>query len=231
NSTVDVTLLEHCLREDLNPEAPRVLAVLRPLKLVIENYPEGQVEERKVPFSRVLYVERDDFAEQPPKGFHRLSPGREVRLRYAYFVRCESVVKDPTSGEIVEVRCTYDPATRGGAAPDGRKVPGTLHWVSADHSVPVETRIYDRLFRVERPDLEEGSFEDNLNPCSLETLTGSRIEPAAVNPALGERLQFERQGYFFRDPVDSTQGHLVWNRIVPLRDSWALEVQKQTPAA
>jgi glutaminyl-tRNA synthetase len=246
NSTVDVTLLEHCQRENLNPQVPRVLCVLRPLKLVIENYPEGQVEElaaplyphdvpeegsRKVPFSRVLYIERDDFAEVPPKGFHRLSPGREVRLRYAYFVRCESVVKDPASGEVVEVRCTYDPATRGGAAADGRKVPGTLHWVSAAHSVPVEVRLYDRLFKVERPDLEEGGFEACLNPHSLETLTGSRLEPAAVDPALGERLQFERQGYFFRDPVDASPGRLVFNRIVPLRDSWAQEAQKPAPAA
>lgn len=246
NSTVDVTLLEHCQREDLNPQVPRVLCVLRPLKLVIENYPEGQVEEleapfyphdvpkegaRKVPFSRTLYIERDDFAEVPPKGFHRLSPGKEVRLRYAYFVRCESVVKDPMTGEVVEVVCTYDPATRGGSAPDGRKVPGTLHWVSAAQSVPVEVRIYDRLFRVERPDLEEGAFETLLNPQSLEILTGSRLEPGAVDEALGERLQFERQGYFFRDPVDSKAGHLVFNRIVPLRDSWALEAQKQSPAA
>ncbi len=246
NSTVDVTLLEHCQREDLNPEVPRVLAVLRPLKVVIESYPQGQVEEldapfyphdvpkegsRKVPFSRVLYIERDDFAEDPPKGFHRLAPGREVRLRYAYIIRCESVVKDPATGEISEVRCTYDPDTRGGSAPDGRKVPGTLHWVSADHSVPVEVRLYDRLFRVERPDLEEGSFEDCLNPQSLEILADSRIEPAAVDPALGERLQFERQGYFFRDPIDSTPDHHVFNRIVPLRDSWALEVKKQAPLA
>ncbi|MBW8878853.1 MAG: glutamine--tRNA ligase/YqeY domain fusion protein [Acidobacteria bacterium] len=246
NSTVDVTLLEHCQREDLNPQVPRVLCVLRPLKLVIENYPEGQVEEldapfyphdvpkegsRKVPFSRVLYIERDDFAENPPKGFHRLSPGREVRLRYAYFIRCESIVKDPATDEIVELRCTYDPATRGGSAPDGRKVPGTLHWVSAEHSVPVEVRLYDRLFKVERPDLEEGGFESVLNPGSLETLTASRLEPAAVDPSLGDRLQFERQGYFYRAPVDSTSGHLVFNRIVPLRDSWAQEVQKQSPAA
>jgi glutaminyl-tRNA synthetase len=246
NSTVDVTLLEHCQREDLNPQVPRVLAVLRPLRLVIENYPEGQVEEldaplyphdvpkegsRKVPFSRVLYIERDDFAEQPPKGFHRLAPGREVRLRYAYFVRCESVVKDPASGEIVEVRCTYDPATRGGSAPDGRKVPGTLHWVSADQSPPIEVRLYDRLFKVERPDLEEESFEALLNPQSLEVLTESRIEPAAADLGLGERLQFERQGYFFRDPVDSSPDRLVFNRIVPLRDSWALEAQKQASAA
>jgi glutaminyl-tRNA synthetase len=245
NSTVDVTFLEHCQREDLNPQVPRVLCVLRPLKLVIENYPEGQTEEleapfyphdipkegsRKVPFSRVLYIERDDFAEVPPKGFHRLAPGREVRLRYAYFVRCESIVKDPASGEIVEVRCTYDPATRGGSAPDGRKVPGTLHWVSAEHSVPVEVRLYDRLFKVERPDQEEGNFEDYLNPHSLEVLAG-RIEPAAADVTLGERLQFERQGYFFRDPTDSRADHLVFNRTVPLRDSWAVEVQKQTSAA
>ncbi|MEA2599326.1 MAG: glutaminyl-tRNA synthetase [Acidobacteriota bacterium] len=244
NSTVDVTLLEHCLREDLNPQVPRVMCVLRPLKLVLENYPENQVEEldapfyphdvpkegsRKVPFSRVLYIERDDFAETPPKGFHRLSPGREVRLRYGYLVRCESVVKDPATGEIVEVRCTYDPATRGGSAPDGRKVPGTLHWVSADYSVPVEVRLYDRLFKVERPDLEEGGFETTLNPDSLEVLKESRIEPAAVDPSLGDRLQFERQGYFFRDPVDSRPDHPVFNRIVPLRDSWAQEAQK--PAA
>jgi len=246
NSTVDVTLLEHCQREDLNPQVPRVLCVLRPLKLVIENYPEGQVEEleapfyphdvpkegsRKVPFSRTLYIERDDFAEVPPKGFHRLSPGKEVRLRYAYFVRCERVVKDPATGEIVELICTYDPATRGGSAPDGRKVPGTLHWVSTAESVPVEVRLYDRLFKVERPDLEEAPFETLLNPQSLEILTDSRIEPAAVNPELGERLQFERQGYFFRDPIDSKPDRLVFNRIVPLRDSWALEAQKQSPAA
>jgi glutaminyl-tRNA synthetase len=246
NSTVDVGLLGHCQREDLNPQVPRVMCVLRPLKIVIENYPEDQVEEleapfypqdvpkegsRKVPFSRTLYIERDDFAEEPPKGFHRLSPGREVRLRYGYIVRCESVVKDPATGEILEVRCTYDPATRGGSAPDGRKIPSTLHWVSAEHSVPVEVRLYDRLFRVERPDLEEGGFETYLNPHSLETLTGSRLEPAAVNPGLGERLQFERQGYFFRDPVDSSSSHLVFNRIVPLRDSWAPEAQKPAPAA
>jgi glutaminyl-tRNA synthetase len=246
NSTVDVTLLEHCQREALNLEVPRVMCVLRPLKLVIENYPQGQTEEldaplyphdvpkegsRKVPFSRTLYIERDDFAEAPPKGFHRLSPGREVRLRYAYFVRCESVLKDPATGEIVEVRCTYDPATRGGASPDGRKVPGTLHWVSAEHSLPVEVRLYDRLFKVERPDLEEGGFETTMNPESLEVLSGSRLEPAAAELNLGERFQFERQGYFFRDPVDSTDDRPVFNRTVQLRDSWALEVQKQAPQA
>jgi glutaminyl-tRNA synthetase len=244
NSTVDVTLLEACQREELNREAPRVLCVLRPLKVVLENYPEGQTEEleaplypaelaregsRKVPFSREFYIEKDDFAEDPPKGFHRLAPGREVRLRYGYLIRCESVVKDPATGEIVELRCTYDPATRGGTAPDGRKVPGTLHWVSAEHSRPVEVRIYDRLFKVERPDLEEGGFEACLNPKSLEVLTDSRIEPAALDADLGERMQFERQGYFFRDPVDSTPDHPVFNRIVPLRDSWALETQKQSP--
>jgi glutaminyl-tRNA synthetase len=245
NSTVDVTLLEHCQREDLNPQVPRVMGVLRPLKVVVENYPEDRVEEldapfyprdvpkegsRKVPFSRTLYIERDDFAEEPPKGFHRLAPGREVRLRYAYLIRCESVVKD-ADGEIVEVRCSYDPESRGGNAPDGRKVPGTLHWVSAAHSVPVEVRLYDRLFKVERPDLEEGGFEIHLNPNSLETLADARLEPGALDAALGERLQFERQGYFFRDPVDSTADHPVFNRTVPLRDSWANEVQKQAPAA
>jgi glutaminyl-tRNA synthetase len=244
NSTVDVALLEYCQRENLNPEVPRVMTVLRPLKVVVENYPEDKIEEleaplyphdvpkegtRKVPFSRTLYIEQDDFAETPPKGFHRLAPGREVRLRYAYLVRCESVVKDPATGEIIEVRCTYDPATLGGAAPDGRKVPGTLHWVSAAHAVPVEVRLYDRLFKVERPDLEEGGFEACLNPNSLEVLSG-RMEPAAVDPTMGERMQFERQGYFFRDPIDSTPDRPVFNRIVPLRDSWALEVQKQAPA-
>jgi len=246
HSAVEIEALEHEVRDVLNRSAPRRFAVLRPLKLVIENYPEGQVEEleaplfphdvpkegsRKVPFSRVLYIEQDDFAEVPPPGFHRLSPGREVRLRYAYFVRCQSVVKNAATGEVVEVRCSYDPATRGGSAPDGRKVPGTLHWVSADRSVPVEVRLYDRLFKVERPDLEEGGFETLLNPHSLEFLTASRLEPAAVDPSLGERLQFERQGYFFRDPVDSTAGRLVFNRVVPLRDSWAVEAQKQPSAS
>ncbi len=246
NSTVDVTLLEHCQREALNPDVPRVMCVLRPLRLVIENYTEGQTEEleaplypndvpkegsRKVPFSRTLWIERDDFAEVPPKGFHRLSPGREVRLRYAYFVRCESVVKDPATGEVVEVRCTYDPESRGGSSPDGRKVPGTLHWVSAETSRPVEVRLYDRLFKVERPDLEEGDFETYLNPNSLEILSGARIEPAALALDLGERFQFERQGYFFVDPIDSTAAAPVFNRTVPLRDSWALEAQKQAPQA
>jgi|CXWL01.1.fsa_nt_gi glutaminyl-tRNA synthetase len=245
NSTVDVALLEHCQREDLNPEVPRVFCVLRPLELMIENYPEGQVEEleaplyphdvpkegsRTVTFSRTLYIERDDFAEDPPKGFHRLSPGREVRLRYAYLVRCTGVDRDPATGAILRVRATYDPETRGGSAPDGRRVPGTLHWVSADHGVPVEVRLYDRLFQVERPDLEEGGFASCLNPHSLETLTNARLEPAALDPAMGERFQFERQGYFFHDPVDSQAERPVFNRIVPLRDSWALEVQRQDSA-
>src|SRR5262249_5745990 len=153
---------------------------------------------RKVPFSRILWIERDDFAEDPPKGFHRLAPGREVRLRYAYLVRCTGVVKDPATGEVVEVRCTYDPATRGGAAPASARVPGTRHRSAGEHAVRVEVRLYDRLFRVERPDLEEGGFESVLNPHSLETLEDSRLEPAAADPSLGERLQFERQGYFFR---------------------------------
>ncbi len=242
NSTVDVALLEHCVREDLNREVPRLLCVLRPLKVVIENYPADTTEEleaplyphdvpkegsRQLPFGREIYIERDDFEEVPPPGFHRLAPGREVRLRYAYLIRCEQVVKDPASGEVVELRCTYDPATRGGAAPDGRKVPGTLHWVSAAHALPVEVRLYDRLFAVERPDLAEEGFEACLNRESLTVLLESRAEPAAADPALGERCQFERQGYFFRDPVDSTAARLVFNRIVSLRDSWA----KQRPAA
>ncbi len=241
---MDVALLEHCLRDDLNPQVPRVMCVLRPLRVVIENYPEGETEEleaplyphdvpregsRQVPFARVLYVERDDFAENPPKGFHRLTPGREVRLRYGYLVRCERAVKD-ANGDVVEIVCTYDPETRGGAAPDGRKVPGTIHWVSAEHSLPVEVRLYDRLFSVERPDLAEGGFEQTLNPASLETLTDARIEPAAGGGALGERLQFERQGYFFLDP-QSFDGRPVYNRIVPLRDSWAKEIEKQALAA
>ncbi len=245
NSTVDVALLEHCVRDDLNREVPRLMGVLRPLKLVIETYPEGRTEEleaplyphdvpkegsRKVPFSRQLYVERDDFLEDPPKGFHRLAPGREVRLRYAYLVRCERVIKD-ASGEVVELVCSHDPASRGGAAPDGRKVPGTIHWVSAEHSLPAEVRLYDRLFSVERPDLAEGGFEQTLNPHSLEVLAGSRVEPAAADASLGERIQLERQGYFFRDPVDSRDGNLVFNRIVPLRDSWAKEVHKVETAA
>ena len=241
NSTVDVALLEHCLREDLNRRAQRVMAVLRPVRVVIENYPEGQVEHldavnnpedasmgtRSVPFSRVLYIERDDFMEEPPKKFYRLSPGREVRLRYAYFVTCTGVVKDE-SGEVVEIRCTYDPATRGGDAPDGRRPKATLHWVSAEHAVEAEVRLYDRLFTKEDPnDVEEGKrFTDYLNPNSLEVLTRCKVEPFLADAAPGSRYQFERQGYFCVDGKDSGPGALVFNRAVPLRDTWA-KVQGQ----
>lgn len=242
NSTVDAALLDFCLREDLNPKVPRVLCVLRPLKVVIENYPEGQVEHfdaplfphdvpkegsRQVPFSRELWIERDDFAEVPPKGFHRLSPGAEVRLRYAYVIRCTEVVKDG-AGNPVEVRCTYDPESRGGATADGRKVAGTLHWVSRQHAQPAELRLYDRLFKMERPDLAEGSAEELFNPDSLEVVQGW-IEPAVAGGALGDRFQFERLGYFFADPVDGVGERLVFNRIAGLRDSWAKQVPVEAP--
>ncbi len=236
DSTIDIALLEHSLREDLNQHAQRVMGVLRPLRVVIENYPEGQVEEmdavnnpedpgagtRKVPFSRVLYIERDDFREEPPPKFFRLAPGREVRLRYAYFITCVSVVKDERSGEVVELRCTYDPATRGGDAPDGRKVKATLHWVSAEHAIEAEVRLYEHLFRKEDPtDVEDGAdFKDYLNPNSLEVLSSCRVEPGLAGARPGSRYQFERQGYFCVDP-DSSAGKMVFNRIVPLRDTWA----------
>jgi glutaminyl-tRNA synthetase len=235
DSIVDIQLLEHCVREDLNKRAPRVMAVLRPLKVVIENYPEGQVEEldainnpedpaagtRKVPFSRELYIEREDFMEEPPKKFFRLAPGREVRLRYAYFIKCVDVVKD-ASGEVVELRCTYDPATRGGDAPDGRKVKATLHWVSAAHALPAEARQYDQLFTLENPsDVPEGTdWKDALNPDSEEVLRDCRVEPSLAGAAPGARLQFERLGYFCVDP-DSAPGRLVFNRTVTLKDAWA----------
>jgi glutaminyl-tRNA synthetase len=232
-NVVDVALLEHVVREDLNLRAPRVMGVLRPLRVVIENYPEGRSEEvdvvnnpedssagtRKVPFSRVLYIERDDFREDPPKKFFRLAPGREVRLRCAYFITCTNVVKDPATGEIVELRCTYDPATRGGDAPDGRKVKATLHWVSAEHAVDTEVRLYDRLFRVEEPGAG-GDFRADLNPSSLEVIPTARIEPSAAALAPGARVQFERLGYFCVDP-DSTPERPVFNRTVTLKDSWA----------
>lgn len=237
NSIVDIALLEHCVREDLNKRAPRVMAVLRPLRVVIDNYPEGLVEEmeavnnpedpsmgtRKVPFSRVLYIERDDFREDPPKQFYRLAPGREVRLRYAYFIKCVDVVKDPQTGEVVELHCTYDPETRGGSAPDGRKVKATLHWVSAAHAIPAEVRLYDRLFTVEDPDnVGEGKdFMAYLNPKSLEVLTSCWVEPSLANAAPGSRYQFERLGYFCVDLVDSKPGRLVFNRTVTLKDEWA----------
>ena len=236
DSIVDIELLEHCIREDLNQGAPRVMAVLRPLRLVIDNYPEGNVEKldapyhpqnpdmgsREVPFSRVLYIERDDFREAPPKNFFRLAPGREVRLRYAYYVTCTEVVKDEQTGEVVEVHCTYDPKTRGGWSPDGRKVKGTIHWVSVAHSLPAEVRLYDRLFQVGNPSGEKDrDFMRYLNPNSLETLTSCRAEPSLGSAAPGSRYQFERLGYFCVDPVDSSDRCPVFNRTITLRDSWA----------
>jgi glutaminyl-tRNA synthetase len=234
-NVIDVAQLEHSIREDLNRRAPRVMAVLRPLKVVITNYPEGQVEEvdvinnpedpsagtRKVPFSRVLYIEQDDFKEDPPKKFFRLSPGKEVRLRCAYFITCTEVVKDDL-GAIVEVRCTYDPATRGGDSPDGRRVKATMHWVSAAHAVSVEVRLYDRLFSVEDPEngKDGKTFLDYLNPASLEALADAKAEPSLANAAPGLRVQFERLGYFCVD-TDSRPGGLVFNRTVSLRDTWA----------
>ena len=234
NGTIDMAWLEDALRADLNKKANRVLAVLRPLKVVIENYPEGQVEEldavnnpedpsagsRKLPFARELYIERGDFEETPPKGFFRLSPGKEVRLRWAFFIKCERVVKDE-NGNVVELRCTYDPATRGGNAPDGRKVKGTIHWVSAAHALECEVRLYDHLFRVPDPeDVPEGaSYLDNLNPASLETLT-ARVEPSVAGAAVDSKYQFERLGYFCVDK-DSTPAKLVFNRAVTLADTWA----------
>ena len=235
DSLIDVALLDHCVRDDLNERAPRVMAVLNPLRLVIDNYPEGQTEEfdcpyhpqnpgmgsRKVPFSRDLYIEREDFLENPPKKFYRLAPAREVRLRYGYFIKCVSVVKDPKTGEVIEVHCTYDPETRSGFAPDGRKVDATIHWVSANHSVPAEVRLYDRLFRVANPLEEKSDFTEYLNEKSLEILKACRVEPSLKGAAPGSRFQFERVGYFCVDPKDSFPGRLVFNRIVPLRDSWA----------
>jgi glutaminyl-tRNA synthetase len=234
-NVIDVAQLEHSVREDLNRRAPRVMTVLRPLKVVITNYPEGRVEEldvinnpenetagtRKVPFSRVLYIERDDFKEDPPKKFFRLAPGREVRLRCAYFVTCSEVVKD-SSGEIVELRCTYDPETRGGDSPDGRRVKSTMHWVSAAHAVSVEVRLYDRLFVVEDPErVADGkTFLDYINPASLEVVRGAKAEPSLAAAEVPARVQFERLGYFCVDP-DSKPGALVFNRTVSLRDSWA----------
>ncbi len=232
DSVVDVALLEYCIREDLNRRAPRVMAVLRPLKVVIENYPEGQVEwmdavnnpedpdagTRKVPFSRILYIERDDFMENPPHKFFRLAPGREVRLRYGYFIRCTGVVKDE-DGAVTELRCSYDPETRGGNAPDGRKVKATIHWVSAEQAVPAEVRLYDRLFTTENPGGQEDDFKNYLNPHSLDTVTGY-LEPSLANAEPGSICQFERLGYFCADTVDSTSERLVFNRTVTLKDEW-----------
>lgn len=237
NSTVDIAMLEHSLREDLNKHTPRVMAVLRPLKVVIDNYPEGQVEEldavnnpedptmgtRKVPFSRELYIEQDDFREEPPKGFFRLSPGHEVRLRYAYIVKCIGVVKNPQTGEVKEIHCSYDPETKSGSSQSSRKVKATIHWVSAAHAVSAEVRMYDHLFSKEDPDdVPQGAdWMMNLNPQSLERLTSCRVEPFLSNAKAGERYQFERLGYFCVDNVDSSPEHLVFNRTVTLRDTWA----------
>ncbi|MCH7839045.1 MAG: glutamine--tRNA ligase/YqeY domain fusion protein [Planctomycetes bacterium] len=259
NSTVDIALLQHCVREDLNQRSPRVMGVLRPLRVVIDNYPEDRVEQidavnnpedasagkRKVPFSRVLYIEQDDFREEPPRKFFRLAPGREVRLRYAYFITCREVVKDPETGAVVELHCTYDPATSGGDAPDGRKVKATLHWVSAAHALQAEVRLYDHLFSAENPDVVESNpsrglplapandaqpptetgasspdWKSNLNPHSLEVLPTCYVEPSLSSAKPGDRYQFERLGYFCVD-ADSTPHKLVFNRTVTLKDTWA----------
>ena len=231
-NTVEIQMLEHCVREDLNRKARRVMGVLHPLRLVIENYPEGQVEEmeavnnpedasmgtRRVPFSRTLYVEQDDFMEDPPRKFYRLAPGREVRLRYAYLVRCVDFTKDPQTGRVTEVRCTYDPESRGGQAPDGRRVRGTIHWVSAAHAISTKARLYDHLFTVEKP--EEGDFKEYLNPNSLVTLEGCKLEPSMAEAEAGTPYQFERIGYFCLDGQDSRPGAPVFNRTIALRDSW-----------
>lgn len=236
-STVDVALLEHCLREDLNRRASRVMGVLRPLRVIIDNYPENKVEgleainnpedasmgTREVPFSRELYIEQDDFMEDPPKKFYRLAPGREVRLRYAYFIKCADVVKDDKTGEVVALHCTYDPKTKGGDSPDGRKVKATLHWVSAPHALEAEVRLYDRLFDKPNPedDKDAPDFTAHLNPNSLETLTGCRVEPSLAGAKPESRYQFERLGYFCVDRKDSSEARVVFNRTVPLRDTWA----------
>jgi glutaminyl-tRNA synthetase len=241
NSVVDVAQLEHAVRSDLNLRAPRYLAVLDPLRLVVTNYPEGGSESfdaplfpadigrqgsRPLPFSRELSIERADFMKDPPRGYRRLAPGREVRLRYAYVVRCVDAVEDPASGEIVEVRCTYEPATRGGDVPDGRRVDGTIHWVSAPHAVPIEARLYDRLLVDERPDRGKASgddFKESLNPASLEIVAGALAEPAVAGLAPGSHVQFERLGYFYRDPAAGDDPP-VFNRTVGLRDTWARRV-------
>jgi glutaminyl-tRNA synthetase len=242
SSTVDMALLEYCIREDLNKRARRYMAVLDPLKVVIENYPEGQTEEldavnnpedesagtRKVPFGRELYIQRSDFMEDPPRKFFRLAPGREVRLRWAYFIKCEEVIKD-ADGNITELRCTYDPETKGGNAPDGRKVKGTIHWVSAEHCFDAEVRLYDTLFTQEDPaDVPEGTdWKENINPDSLRIVRGM-MEPALKGAAPGDMIQFERVGYFTPDSADSKPEAPVFNRTVTLRDTWAkIKKQKQ----
>jgi len=241
NSLTDVALLEHSIRQNLNDTTPRRMAVLRPLKVVISNFDEDRVEEleaanhpkdpgagiRTVPFARVIYVERDDFMEEPPSKFHRLGPGREVRLRFAYFITCNEVIRN-TAGEVTELHCTYDPETRGGNAPDGRKVRGTSHWVSAALAHEAEVRLYDRLFAVEDPNREEDgkTYIDHLNPHSLEVIRDAQLEPVLAKATLGERFQFERLGYFCVDTVDSRPGKPVFNRTVTLRDAWARQQKK-----
>ena len=242
NSTVDFALLEHCVREDLNRTAPRVMAVIRPLKVVIENYPEDQVEEltaennpedpsagsHKIPFSRVLYIERDDFMEDPPKKFFRLAPGREVRLKHAYIIKCERVIKDENTGEAVELRCTYDPETKSGSSQEGRKVKGTLHWLTVAHAQPAEVRLYNHLFLKENPadEIEYPDPKSSLNPDSLEIVKDAFIEPFLKNAVGGDRFQFLRLGYFCVDNEDATPGAPVFNRTVTLRDTWAKIAKK-----
>ena len=242
DTVTELALLEHCLREDLNQRSPRVMAVLRPLKVVLTNYPEGQVEEfaavnnpedasmgsRMAPFSRVIYIERDDFREDPPSRFFRLAPGREVRLRYAYYITCGEVIRNEETGEIEELHCTYDPESRGGASPDGRRVRGTLHWVSAQHAVSAEVRLYDTLFLKADPDDDGGGgLTESLNPDSLTVIPAAQVEPSLTGAEPGSRYQFERQGYFCVDPASSAAERLIFNRTVPLRDSWARIQQNQ----
>ena len=236
NAVVDVALLEHSVREDLNKKAKRVLGVLNPLKVVIENYPDEKVEEleainnpedstmgtRKLPFSKTIFIEKDDFREDPPKKFFRLAPGKEVRLRYAYIIKCEEVIKDPKTGEVIELRCTYDPETKSGTGSSNKKVKGTIHWVSAEHAIDAEVRLYDRLFTVEDPlSDKDKDFKELINPHSLDIIKNCKLEPSLSNAEKGERFQFERLGYFCVDSVDSLKEGLVFNRIVPLRDTWS----------
>lgn len=241
DNIIDLALLEHCVREDLNEKAPRVMAVLRPLKVIIDNYPEGKEEifecpyhpndpnmgRRKVPFSRMLYIESDDFMENPHKKFHRLSLGKEVRLRYGYFIKCIDVIKDPKTEQVIEIHCLYDPDTRSGFAPDGRKVDATIHWVSAKHSLPSEVRLYDRLFNVPEPLKDSDDYENFLNPTSLEILTSCMLEPSLSSAKPGDIYQFERIGYFCVDSIDSSEKMLVFNRTAGLRDSWAKTIGKE----
>jgi glutaminyl-tRNA synthetase len=240
DNVVDIALLEHTIREDLNRSAPRVMAVLDPLRVVLVNYAEDRVEEleainnpedaemgtRRVPFSRVLYIERDDFHEDPPKKFFRLAPGREVRLRYAYFITCLDLVRHEQTGEIIELHCRYDPATRGGDSPDGRKVRGTLHWVSAAHALDATVRLYDRLFTTAAPGGDGRDFHQDLNPNSLQVLTHCKVEPSLGGARPGSRYQFERLGYFCADEKECRPHSLVFNRTVPLRDTWAKIAQR-----